>query len=152
MADVRCSSLSKHTKPSTNMTLARNDFPSFEIVIRTCHGFVLHLSGRYVGGKKPIVLRSTQWDTLSCEIITTYIWFANRSFARSLGERRTCAIHLQNHLIEIRCNRFEQNGCKSNKCVGPAGLSFSLLAGQLSLRKQVQLLLFLLFVIIGTWN
>lgn len=46
-----------------------------------------------VGGKKPIVLRSTQWDTLSCEIITTYIWFANRSLARSLGERQTCAIH-----------------------------------------------------------
>lgn len=74
-----------------------------------------------VGGKKPIVLRSTQWDTLSCEIITTYIWFANRSFARSLGERKTCAIHWQNHLIEIHCNRFGQNGCNSNKCVGPAG-------------------------------
>lgn len=49
VADVRCSSHFKHTKPNTNMTLARNDFHSFEIVNRTCHGFVLHLFGTYVG-------------------------------------------------------------------------------------------------------
>lgn len=120
VTDARCSLHSKNTKPNTNMTLARSDFHSFEIVIRTFHVFVLHLFRTYVAGRKKNPLFWGQHNgILWASELLLRIWFANRSFGRSLGECQTCAIHLQNHLIENGCNRFGQNGCISNKCVGP---------------------------------